>query len=475
MKLDKKDLLLYAVTDRGWLKGKTLAMQVEEALKGGVTFLQLREKDLDAKTFKEEALQIKVLCQKYHVPFIINDNVELAKEIDADGVHIGQDDCELKKARELLGNDKIIGVSAHNLNEAKKAYENGADYLGVGAMFSTDTKKDASHVSFATLKDICTNVDIPVVAIGGINDHNVIQLTGSGIAGIAVISAIFAKDNIEDATKQLKEKISRLVHQTMPACLTIAGSDCSGGAGIQADLKTMLANRVYGMSAITALTAQNTTGVTNIYEVSDEFLKQQLDSIFTDIYPEAVKIGMVSSQNLIIAIAEKLKEYQARDIVVDPVMVATSGAKLISDEAIDTLKEYLLPLATLLTPNIPEAEVLADMKITNEEEMIIAAKLIGEKYHCAVLVKGGHSINDANDLLYQNGQYQWFKGKRINNHNTHGTGCTLSSAIAANLAKGYRLEKSVENAKAYISGALAAMLDLGSGSGPMDHGYVLDK
>lgn len=475
MKLDKKDLLLYAITDRSWLKEKTLACQVEEALKGGVTFLQLREKDLDRDSFKKEALQIQKLCQKYHVPFIINDDVELAKEIHADGVHIGQNDCELIKAREVLGKDKIIGVSAHNLEEARKAYENGADYLGVGAIFATDTKKDASHVSFAVLKDICTNVDIPVVAIGGISDNNMIQLTGSGIAGIAVISAIFAKENIEQATKRLKEAVSRLVHQTMPACLTIAGSDSSGGAGIQADIKTMLANRVYAMSAITALTAQNTTGVSSIYEVSDEFLQQQLDSIFTDIYPEAVKIGMVSSGNLIIAIAKKLIEYHARNIVVDPVMVATSGAKLISDEAIDTLKQYLLPLATILTPNIPEAEVLSDIKITHEKDMIEAASIIGEKYNCAVLVKGGHSINDANDLLYQKGHYQWFKGKRINNHNTHGTGCTLSSAIAANLAKGYSLEKSVENAKDYISGALAAMLDLGSGSGPMDHGYVLDK
>ncbi len=229
------------------------------------------------------------------------------------------------------------------------------------------------------------------------------------------------------------------------------------------------------MSALTALTAQNTTGVTGIYEVSDEFLEQQLDSIFTDIYPEAVKIGMVSNQALIISIAKKLKEYNARNIVIDPVMIASSGAKLIDDEAIDTLKEYLLPMATVLTPNIPEAEILADMKIKNEPEMVEAAALIGEKYGCAVLIKGGHAINDANDLLYQKGHYQWFKEKRIDNFNTHGTGCTLSSAIAANLAKGDSLEKSIEKAKKYISKALAAMLDLGSGSGPMDHGWVLDK
>ena len=259
----------------------------------------------------------------------------------------------------------------------------------------------------------------------------------------------------------------------MKTALTIAGSDSSGGAGIQADLKTMTANGVYAMSAITALTAQNTTGVQGIFEVTPEFLKQQIDSVFTDIRPDAVKIGMVSSAGLIQAIAEKMKEYKAENIVVDPVMVATSGAKLISDDAIGTLKECLFPLATVLTPNIPEAKVLSDMDITTAEEMIDAAKKISETYHCAVLLKGGHQLNDANDLLYRDGGYRWFNGKRIDNPNTHGTGCTLSSAIASNLAKGFDLDTSVERAKKYISGALAAMLDLGKGSGPMDHGFAL--
>ena len=253
----------------------------------------------------------------------------------------------------------------------------------------------------------------------------------------------------------------------MKTALTIAGSDSSGGAGIQADLKTMTANGVYAMSAITALTAQNTTGVQGIFEVSPEFLKLQIDSVFTDIRPDAVKIGMVSSAGLIQAIAEKLNEYKAENIVVDPVMVATSGAKLISDDAIGTLKEFLFPLATVLTPNIPEAVVLSGMEITTAEEMMEAAKKISETYHCAVLLKGGHQLNDANDLLYRDGGYRWFNGRRIDNPNTHGTGCTLSSAIASNLAKGYDLDTAVEQAKAYISGALAAMLDLGAGSGPM--------
>ncbi|MDD6597993.1 bifunctional hydroxymethylpyrimidine kinase/phosphomethylpyrimidine kinase [Anaerovibrio sp.] len=259
----------------------------------------------------------------------------------------------------------------------------------------------------------------------------------------------------------------------MKTALTIAGSDCSGGAGIQADLKTMLANGVYGMSAITALTAQNTTGVAAIMNVTPEFLGQQLDCIFTDIFPDAVKIGMVSDKDLIRMIAQKLRQYQPKHVVVDPVMVATSGARLIADDAVEVLQQELFPLATVLTPNIPEAEVLLGENIASKEGMEKAAEEIGRQYGCGVLCKGGHSINDANDLLYQDGKVTWFAGKRINNPNTHGTGCTLSSAIAANLAKGCELAEAVRLAKEYISGALAAMLDLGKGSGPMNHGYML--
>lgn len=257
----------------------------------------------------------------------------------------------------------------------------------------------------------------------------------------------------------------------MNTALTIAGSDSSGGAGIQADIKTMMANGVYAMSAITALTAQNTTGVTGIMEVTPEFLAKELDAIFTDIYPDAVKTGMVASVGLIETIVDKLTEYKARNIVVDPVMVATSGAKLISDDAVEVLKNRLMPLATLITPNIPESEVLSGMEIKTEEDMIKAAEYISRELGCAVLCKGGHKVNDANDLLYRDGGYVWFKGKRIDNPNTHGTGCTLSSAIASNLAKGQSLDDAVLHAKNYISGALAAGLDLGHGSGPMNHGF----
>lgn len=260
----------------------------------------------------------------------------------------------------------------------------------------------------------------------------------------------------------------------LATALTIAGSDSSGGAGIQADLKTMITNGVYGMSAITALTAQNTTGVRSILEATPEFLKQEIDMVFEDIRPDAVKIGMVSSKALVDAIADRLVYWKAENIVVDPVMVATSGSTLMEDDAVMAIKEKLFPIATVITPNIPEGEVLSGMKIADASDMEKAATKMYEACHCAVLLKGGHRINDANDLLVYDGGMHWFTGKRIDNPNTHGTGCTLSSAIASNLAKGYDLVTSVERAKAYLSEALSCMLDLGKGSGPMHHGFALD-
>ena len=259
----------------------------------------------------------------------------------------------------------------------------------------------------------------------------------------------------------------------MKTTLTIAGSDSSGGAGIQADIKTITMNGVYAMSVVTALTAQNTLGVKSVLESTADFLKEQLDAVFEDIFPDSIKIGMVSSSELIDVIADRLRFYNAKNIVVDPVMVATSGSALIKTDAIKTLVEKLLPIAKLVTPNIPEAEVLSGMKIVSKEDMIKAAEFIGKNYGCSVLLKGGHSINDANDLLCENGRIIWFNGKKIDNPNTHGTGCTLSSAIASNLAKGHSLVDAVKKAKEYISDALSEGLDLGKGSGPMKHNFII--
>ena len=260
----------------------------------------------------------------------------------------------------------------------------------------------------------------------------------------------------------------------MRTALSIAGSDSSGGAGIQADIKTMTMHGVFAMTAVTALTAQNTTGVRSILESTPEFLGEQLDAVFEDIRPDAVKIGMVSSPALIRVIAEKLAQFRAEHVVVDPVLVATSGSALAADGAPALLRELLFPLAQVVTPNIPEAEAFSGMTIRSRADMERAAEAIGSACGCAVLCKGGHSVSDASDVLWENGVLTWFEGRRIDNPNTHGTGCTLSSAIAANLAKGCDLKTAIERAKAYLSGALAAMLDLGHGSGPMNHMFALE-
>lgn len=487
--MKREQLLLYGITDRAWVGKYSLAEQVRQALEGGVTILQLREKDLGEEELIQSAREIKEICREYQVPLIINDNLEAALQSGADGVHVGLTDLPVSEIRKRVGKDFIIGATAKTVEQARRAQEEGADYLGVGAVFPSPTKQNALRITREQLEEITASVSIPCVAIGGITLENLPQLTGTGIAGAAVVSAIFGASDIREASRTLKETVRNLTEEVtvekksqqkftgkkMPTALSIAGSDSSGGAGIQADLKTMTMNGVFGMTAVTALTAQNTTGVTGVLEVSPEFLEQQMEAVFTDIRPDAVKIGMVSSSPLIRVIASRLRQYKAEHIVVDPVMVATSGSRLMAEEAVDTLKAELLPLAQVATPNIPEAEILSGMTIQSREDMVRAAKEISSRYGCSVLLKGGHSVSDADDYLYADGHGTWFEGRRIDNPNTHGTGCTLSSAIAAGLAKGQDLNTAVRNAKEYISGALAARLDLGRGSGPLNHAYRITE
>ena len=476
MKFHKQNLLLYAVTDRTWTGPQTLCQQIEDALKGGASMIQLREKGLDEAAFIDEAIAVRKLCHAYHVPLIINDNLNVALKSCADGIHVGMDDLPVKKIRLLAGEDFIIGATAKTVDQAKAAEADGADYLGVGAVFPSPTKKNAIRITKEELRKICDSVSIPAVAIGGIDASNVMELEDCGICGAAVVSAVFAAENIRSAAAELKEKLRKIAAKpAIKTALSIAGSDSSGGAGIQADLKTMTLNGVYAMSVITALTAQNTTGVSGISDVSPVFLAQQLDAVFTDIFPDAVKIGMVSLAPSIEIIADKLTAYRPKHIVLDPVMVATSGAKLISEDAVEALKNRLLPIASLITPNLPEAEVLSGLTIRSPEDMVCAAKQISETYGCAVLCKGGHSAESADDLLYENGTCSWFYGERIFTQNTHGTGCTLSSAIAANLAKGFDLRTAIERGKDYISCALSFGLDLGKGCGPLWHAFDLNS
>ena len=408
MKFHKDMLLLYAVTDRKWTGRQTLYEQIEEALKGGATMIQLREKDLPESRLVAEAEKIKELCHSYHVPLIINDNVKAALLSGADGVHVGKEDMAVSDIRKIVPEDFIIGATAKTTEQAKKAEQ---DFFRSGYTEGNGSSEEKNTGGFKSMS----------------------------------------------------------VH----AALTIAGSDSSGGAGIQADIKTMITNGVYAMSAITALTAQNTTGVRSVMEVPPEFLGDQLDAVFEDIYPEAVKIGMVSSKELIQVIGEKLRFYQAKNVVVDPVMVASSGSSLMKNNGAEMMIKELFPLASLITPNIPEAEILSGCEIKNKQDMEAAAEKLSDLGAEAVLLKGGHSISDADDLLCVEGQKIWIRGRRIHNPNTHGTGCTLSSAIASNLAKGMEMEEAVRKAKEYISKALEAGLDLGKGSGPLDHAFYM--
>lgn len=498
MKFGKACLRLYAITESAWLDGAALDTQVAQALKGGATCIQYRDKNADSVQYLDMALKLKALCDDFNVPLIINNDVDLALKVDAAGVHLGQKDMSIAEARAILGDAKVIGVSARTVEAALKAERDGADYLGVGAIFGTTTKLDAQRINFEILKNICQAVSIPVVAIGGITDQNIHSLNQSGVVGVAAISSIFAQKDIHTATQNLRREVDAILenktnmkgkaplsnqslHPLTPlrTALTIAGSDCSGGAGIQADIKTMTANGVYAMSVITALTAQNTLGVQGIFEVTPEFVGAQLDAIFEDIRPDAVKIGMVSSVSIIDIIVEKLKQYKVKTVVVDPVMVATSGSKLIKDDAVEALKTKLFPLATVITPNIPEAEVLSGMQITSEDDMENAARHIAQAHGCAVLCKGGHltdqaSAGAANDFLHHSQVSMWFHGQRIAHDNTHGTGCTLSSAITASLAKGHDLETAIRMAKVYIEGALSAGLNLGHGNGPVHHMHNID-
>lgn len=471
MNCDKTLMRLYAVTDRAWTGEHTLYQQVEAALQGGATCVQLREKEMSDEAFLAEAIEMKELCHRYHVPLIINDNVEVAIKSGADGIHVGQHDMQAAQVREQIGPNMILGVSAQTVGQALLAEKNGADYLGVGAVFDTSTKKDADAVSHDTVRAIHRAVSIPICAIGGISKDNILELSGTGIDGVALVSAIFASKDIKKTCETLRALSEKMVG--MKKVLTIAGSDSSGGAGIQADIKTITAHGMYAMSAITALTAQNTTGVYGVLDTPPEFVAQQLDCVFSDIVPDAVKIGMVSSSAIIHVIADKLREHGAKNIVVDPVMISTSGSRLLSEEALDALITQLLPLGTVITPNVPEAEVLCGFDIHNKEDMLRSAEAIAEQLGCAVLVKGGHLQGDAADVLYEKSQAFWFQQSRVQNPNSHGTGCTLSSAIACNLAAGRTLHNSIQRAKDYLTGALQAGLNLGNGSGPLNHMYQL--
>lgn len=537
------DLRAYFVVGPDDTKGRPVTDVVAAALRGGATFVQLRAKHADARELTDMARAIANVIDSAGkadtVAFVIDDRADVAWQcrqlgIKIDGVHIGQDDMMPEQARAMLGPDAIIGLSAETLQHIATANalpDGVVDYIGAGPLHYTATKPEAAAVEadgtkhalgIAGAQSLCDASRYPVVVGGGVHTDDIPALARTTAAGWFVVSAIAAADDPESATRQLisawtairgeqrhgyaaagiaaptaSSSIPFLPHwrtkqpHGLPPVLTVAGSDSSGGAGIQADLKTMLANGVFGMSAITSLTAQNTTGVRAVQNADPAILADQIDAVFEDIPPMAVKIGMVSSAALIETIADRLTAHQARNIVLDPVMVATSGAKLIDDDAVTALTTRLFPLATVITPNMPEteallAQVMQDRTseddtesarllsegIRTEADMETAARTLAEHFGCAVLVKGGHGVKDANDVLVEpDGTATWFTSPRIDNPNTHGTGCTLSSAIASHLALGETMPQAVRSAKDYLTGALAEQLDLGHGAGPMDHAW----
>ena len=368
----------------------------------------------------------------------------------------------------------IATLTDKSVAEAVLRRLNVSDYFcGIFCADDVGSGKETPELYLHALKHLGTKISETVVFEDVL--HAVLTAKNAGFKTASVFDRYEPrqKELLDISDYYISDFESFCFTSKMKTALTIAGSDSGGGAGIQADIKTMTMNGVFATSAVTSLTAQNTLGVRSVYDSSPDFLKEQIDAVFEDIFPDSVKIGMVSSSELIEVIAERLSYYKAKNIVVDPVMVATSGSSLINPDAVKTLTTKLFPLAMVVTPNIPEAEIITNMKITNEADMQKASKQIGDSYGCSVLLKGGHNTNDANDLLYENGNFTWFSSKRINNPNTHGTGCTLSSAIASNLAKGHSLADSVKYAKEYVSNALIQGLDLGKGSGPLKHNFMV--
>ena len=463
---------IYLVTDHG----DNLVERVRAAISGGISVLQYRDKRGDHAGRFATGMELKRLCAATGVVFIVNDDVELARELDADGVHLGQEDGDPLEARRVLGPRKIIGISTHNLAEALRAEASGADYIGFGAMYPTDSKEIDHLPGPGALAAVKAQIGIPVVAIGGITRNNGAQVVDCGADAIAVISAILGSRDPELAVRELSLLYNRKGAFPRGTVLTVAGSDSGGGAGIQADLKTITLLGSFGASALTALTAQNTRGVSAIHGIPAEFVDSQLDAVLSDIQIDVVKTGMLYSAAIIDVIADKLQEYKRRIVVIDPVMLAKGGAELLDPEALATFKRRLLTAAYLLTPNIPEAERLTGIRIDNEDGMERAARALCRMGARNVLIKGGHlAEGTATDILFDGSGFHRFPVPRILTKNTHGTGCTLASAIAAFLAQGEPLPAAVARAKDFITRAIKLAQPLGKGHGPVNHFLAAQK
>ena len=484
------DLSLYLVTDRPLAQGRDMGWIVREAVAGGVTMVQLREKDCSTAEFIALARELKSTLQPLGIPLIINDRVDVALAVDADGVHIGQSDMPYETARALLGRDKIIGLSVETMDEVLAANALDVDYIGISPVYATPTKTDTfAPFGLEGIEGVMRLTRHRCVAIGGMNRGTIGNVIARGVEGVAVVSAIMGAESPRQASEELVEIIQdnrpehhktnfqfSILNFQLKKVLTIAGSDSGGGAGIQADIKSISANGCFATSAITAITAQNTLGVNAVEGLSIDIIEGQIDAVLSDIGTDSVKIGMLHSAEVVRCVARMLRKYGITNVVLDPVMVSTSGHRLIEESAIEVLKGELIPMARIITPNIPEAEILLGETISKQEELPEAARRLAEVYGVSVLLKAGHLVNDELiDILYnrETGDTIELSAQHIATRNTHGTGCTLSSALAAQLAKGLSLTEAVRTAKQYINQAIihGARYEIGHGHGPVAHFY----
>lgn len=458
---------VYLITDQE----RKLTERVARALTGGVSVLQYRPKGKPAELCRTEGHELRELCRRFDVSFIVNDDIGMALELGADGVHLGQDDGTVAEARAALGERAIIGKSTHNLEEALQAESEGADYIGFGAMYPTDSKVVSFMPGTDGLSAIRGRIKIPIVAIGGITASNACRVIEAGADALAVISSVLSNPRPDVAAMELGLLFNRLRPLPRGTVLTVAGSDSGGGAGIQADIKTVTLLGSYAASVITALTAQNTRGVSSIHGLPASFVIDQLAAVLSDIPVDVIKTGMLHTPAIITALAEKLGEQPVRlPLVVDPVMVAKGGASLLELDAVETFCSQLLPLAYLLTPNVPEAERLIGRAIRNDGDMEQAARDLHAMGAANVLIKGGHlSGRSSTDILFDGSQCHTFSAERLFTSNTHGTGCSYASAIAALLAQGEPLACAVEKAKQFITAAIRLARPLGRGHSPINH------
>jgi len=439
------------------------------ALLGGARVVQYRDKERPYHLQVELGRQIGQLCRGAGATFLFNDDPLLARDCAADGVHLGQGDGGVAAAREVLGANQLIGVSTRTLEQARQAVADGADYIGLGAMFPTGSKDNAELVGVERLRQVRRAVRLPIVAIGGIDYANAGEVIDAGADALAVISAVAADPRPVLAARELTLLFNRRKPAEQTRVLTIAGSDSGGGAGIQADLKTIALLGSFGMSAITVLTAQNTLGVHGVFPAPAAFVRQQVELVLDDIGADTVKTGMLYSSDIVECVAELLERFGLA-AVVDPVMIAKGGAPLLREEAMAAVREKLLPNTFLLTPNLPEAEALTGMTIGTLAEMAAAGRRLCAMGVRHVLIKGGHrDAGDATDLLVSGGTVHPLPGERIATSSTHGTGCSYAAALATLLAQGDTLPIAAQRAKQFIDAAIRNAVPLGKGHGPINH------